>query len=178
MDIPEVPPLPTSTTSESVQEPIPTVKITKRQMMEEGKKRIDSSVFAAITADDQLQTLKRILKLQQAQIAKGEDRSSSLTLTGGGQIVQIDFEEGEDGSRNIPDNADLDIPYEHLFGLTITNDGPGHIFLSVNKQNPNTAKTKLLPGEQFDMRTSTAKIRYLNLVAPADAATIRITGII
>ena len=116
---------------------------------------MDPKIVQTILADDQLQTLKQILKLQESMVPQGE-----VVGQGTGESVV--------GEKYIPFTK----PY---FSVQIVNDGPSEVDIGVNHKLRNMHRMKV--GETYKIDMPVAKIFGIYVkVSGTGAATVRYPG--
>jgi len=99
---------------------------------------IEKSIFlqerqiSVMTTTEEL--LKELIGLTKLQRPRGRTSAFRFTISAGAnaRLVHIDFLTGTKDSRNIPANAVTHFPFEKLYSITITNEGPDSILYSLN----------------------------------------------
>lgn len=154
------------------------------QKMEEGKKRVDASLLAAVYQDEQLQELRKMRKFMERQIGKGQTKYMPLYIVGGGGLIHLDFLKTEKTiipvihTRN-SHWVQLNLPQALLFDLTIVNNGPGSIKMATNiESNTTLADTPLPSGKSINLKLNFPTIRTLNVFAPDTDAQVDLIGLV
>ena len=155
-----------------------------QQKMDEGKKRVDPSLLAAVFQDEQLQELRKMRKFMERQIGKGQTKYMPVYIVGGAGMIHLDFLKTENTKIPVVHTKSihwiqLNLPQALLFDLTIVNNGPGSIKLATNiESNSTLADTPLPSGKSINLKLNFPTIRTINLLAPDTDAQVDLIGLV
>jgi len=131
---------------------------------------------------DMLQEQIDLMKLQRP-MGKMFDMSMTLSTGTAARLVHIDFIAGNNNNMSVlPPNTNLDFPFNKLYSLTITNDGPANIVYSLNvPRGSSQATARLFPNETDELGPfSFPTFETLNVAlegGSTSAASVRIRGL-
>ncbi len=152
----------------------------QQQRMEEGKKRIEATLFQAVLTDDLVRTQRKILKHLESKKPIGKSIFLPLMVYAGDSMIHLDFVEGEKRTVD-PRGRHFNVFYRPLFSLTVVNDGPGTIHTGLNTFGDlsTEADSPIPPGEKLDYDYDFMVVKTINIVNKSTQdASVRMYGLI